>query len=141
MEEVVINDSTITETNLINQKWLDNDFYGLNISLGYENDKLDIILGGGYSYYNGDHYGYIIWAEYASNNFIDQPWYENTGKKSDGNIFGKVNYKINDLINIYADLQGRFINYEIQGTHDDLRDLTQSHRFNFFNPNFIYHKM
>ena len=76
----------------------------------------------------------MIWSEYASNSFIDKPWYENTGKKSDGNIFGKVNYKISDLVNIYADLQFRTIDYKIEGTHDDLRDLTQSHQYNFFNP-------
>ena len=134
LEDVIIGDSIITETNLINQKWLDNDFYGLNISLGYDTEKFDITLGGGYNYYNGDHYGYVIWAEYASNGFINKPWYENTGEKSDGHIFGKINYKINDLINIYADLQFRTIDYKINGIHDDLRDLTQSHQFNFFNP-------
>ena len=63
-----------------NQKWLDNDFYGVNISLGYDTEKIDVTLGGGYNYYHGDHYGYIIWAEHASNSFIDQPWYENVGK-------------------------------------------------------------
>lgn len=134
LENVIIGGDTITESNMINQKWLDNDLYGVNISLGYETEKIDVTLGGGYNYYSGDHYGYIIWAEYASNSFIDQPWYENTGTKSDGNIFGKVNYKINNLINVYADLQFRTISYQIEGTHDDLRDLTQSHQFNFFNP-------
>lgn len=133
-DDVIIGEDTITNSNIINQKWLDNDFYGVNISLGYDNDKFDITLGGGYNYYDGDHYGYVIWAEYASNSFIDKPWYENTGKKSDGNIFGKINYKINDLVNIYADLQFRTIDYKIEGTHDDLRDLTQSHHYNFFNP-------
>ena len=133
-ENVVVGTDTITETDLINQKWLDNDFYGLNISLSYDSDKIDATFGGGYNYYIGDHYGYIIWAEYAGNSFINKPWYENTGKKSDGHIFGKINYKINRVINIYADIQFRAIDYRIEGTHDDLRDLTQSHRFNFFNP-------
>jgi iron complex outermembrane receptor protein len=133
-ENVIIGGDTITETNLVRQKWLDNDFYGLNISLGYDTDKIDVTVGGGYNYYNGDHYGYIIWAEHTSNSFINKPWYENTGKKSDAHIFGKINYKINALINIYADLQFRTIDYQIEGIHDDLRDLTQSHHFNFFNP-------
>ncbi len=31
-------------------------------------------------------------------------------------------------------MQFRTIDYKIDGTHDDLRDLTQSHHFNFFNP-------
>ena len=34
-DDVIIGGDTITETNLINQKWLDNDFYGLNLALNY----------------------------------------------------------------------------------------------------------
>jgi iron complex outermembrane receptor protein len=133
-DDVIIGDDTIYSANMINQKWLDNDFYGFNLSLGYDSDKLNATLGGGYNFYDGDHFGYIIWAEYASNSFINKPWYENKGKKSDAHIFGKVNYPLNGRINVYADLQFRTIDYEIEGIHDDLRDLTQSHQFNFFNP-------
>ncbi len=133
-EDVIIGDDTISETNLIRQKWLDNDFYGLNASVNYTKEKINFTAGGGFNYYDGDHYGYIIWAEHASNSFIDKPWYENTGTKTDGNIFGKINFSPSDLVNIYADLQLRTVNYEMKGIHDDLRDLTQSHSFLFFNP-------
>ncbi|RLD61778.1 MAG: TonB-dependent receptor, partial [Bacteroidetes bacterium] len=133
-EDVIVGDSTITETNLVNQKWLDNDYVGVNVSINYNRNKIDLVFGAGANYYDGDHYGYIIWAGHASNSFIDKPWYENTGKKDDGNIFGKVNYQITKKLNLYGDIQFRRINYSIVGTHDDLRDLTQSHDFNFFNP-------
>ena len=91
-------------------------------------------LGGGWNSYNGDHYGYVIWAEHSSNSFIDKPWYENTGKKTDFNVFAKANYQLNKFLNLYGDLQVRNIDYSIDGTHDDLRDLTQEHSFTFFNP-------
>ncbi|MEZ5197982.1 MAG: TonB-dependent receptor [Bacteroidales bacterium] len=133
-ENVVVGGDTITETNLIRQKWLDNDFYGINLSMNYTINKLDISVGGNWNQYEGDHYGYIIWAEYTSNSFINEPWYENTGKKSDLNVFAKATYQLNKLIGFYGDLQYRTINYSLRGTHDDLRDLTQSHSFNFFNP-------
>jgi len=35
---------------------------------------------------------------------------------------------------LFADLQYRHINYTIDGTDDDLRDISQKHKFNFFNP-------
>ncbi len=39
-------------------------------------------------------------------------------------------------------MQYRAIDYKINGTHDDLHDLTQSHKFNFFNPKAgIYYKI
>ncbi|RLD51829.1 MAG: TonB-dependent receptor, partial [Bacteroidetes bacterium] len=120
--------------NLVNQKWLDNDYVGINVSVNYKNNKVDLVFGAGGNYYEGDHFGYIIWAEHASNSFIDKPWYENTGKKGDAHVFGKINYQITDKLNLYGDLQFRRIKYSIDGTHDDLRDLTQSHSFSFFNP-------
>ena len=134
LDDVIIGNDTITKTNMINQKWLDNDYMGVILSINYTKNKVDVTFGTGGNYYKGDHYGYIVWAEHAGNSFIDKPWYENTGKKDDRHIFGKVNYKANKKLNLYADLQFRRINYRIEGTHDDLRDLTQEHSFNFFNP-------
>jgi iron complex outermembrane receptor protein len=133
-EDVIIGGDTFTTTNLINQKWLDNDFYGLNVALNYSRNKINATFGGGWNSYKGDHFGYIIWAEHSSNSFIDKPWYENTGKKTDYNVYAKANYQLSKLLNLYADLQLRNIDYSIKGTHDDLRDLTQQHTFTFFNP-------
>jgi len=133
-EDVLIGTDTIFETNMINQKWLDNDFYGLNLAFNYHNGSWKATLGGGWNNYEGIHYGYTIWAQYASNSFINKPWYENTGKKRDFNIFGKVSFELSDNLNLFADLQYRGISYEMEGLHDDLRDLTQTHTFNFFNP-------
>lgn len=134
LDDIIIGGDTISETNLIRQKWLDNNFYGANIGLKYETDKLKLTFGGGINRYEGDHFGYIIWAEYAGNNAINKPWYENTGKKTDGNVFAKMNYQLNSGLNAYVDLQYRDINYKIDGLHDDLHDLTQQHQFQFFNP-------
>ena len=93
-DDVVIGGDTITETNLVRQKWLDNDFLGINLALNYDGERLRMTLGGGYNFYEGEHFGYIIWAEHSSNSFINRPWYENTGRKSDHHFFGKVNYRI-----------------------------------------------
>ncbi len=137
LDDVIIGQDTISETDLIRRKYLNNDFYGITFSGNYNSfGKLTASFGGGFNYYDGEHYGTIIWARYASNGTIDRRWYENTGKKTQYNIFGKINYQILKPLNVYVDLQVRGIRYEIKGIHDDLREISQEHNFSFFNPKF-----
>ncbi len=134
LDPIVIGGSTIEETDLIQQKWLDNDFLGFTYSLKYEKNKLNAILGGAWNKFSGDHYGEIIWAQYASNGEYRHRWYENTGDKTDFNIFAKATVQATEKLSVYGDLQFRKINYDIEGIHDDLRDISQTNDFNFFNP-------
>jgi iron complex outermembrane receptor protein len=134
LEEIQIGGETIKRTDLIQRKWLDNDFYGITTALSYHGDKVNSVFGGAISQYDGDHYGEVIWAEYAGNNAIRSPWYFNNGLKTDGNIYAKTNFNFNDKWIAYVDLQYRFIHYRIKGIHDDLRDISQTNDFNFFNP-------
>jgi len=141
LNDVIIGGDTITSTDLIQRKWLDNHFYGGNISLNYETKKLSANIGSGWNQYNGDHFGKVIWAQFASNGNIRHQWYNNNGLKTDFNIYGKVNYWLNLSFSVFADLQYRHIDYSIKGTHDDLRDISQKHQFDFINPKlgFVWH--
>jgi len=134
MPDTIIGTDTISNTNLIDQKWLDNHYYGINISLGYRTNRWRFNFGAGANRYDGEHSGYVIWSQVARLGDYDRPWYENTGIKNDFHVFGKASYLITDKLNLSLDLQYRYIDYKITGTHDDLRDLTQSHIYNFFNP-------
>lgn len=134
LNNLIISSDTLIDTDLIRQKWLDNDFYGVTYSLKYQGKKWDAVLGGAWNNYLGDHFGKVIWARFASNSDMDHEWYNNDGAKKDFNIFGKTNYQINSKFNLYGDLQYRIIHYEIEGIDDDSRDITQRHEFNFFNP-------
>lgn len=132
--DTIIGNDTISSTNLVRQKWLDNKYYGLNLALNYSTERINLNFGGGWNRYEGDHFGKIIWAQVIPINWLDRNWYFNTGTKTDFNIFAKANYSLTEKINLYGDLQYRSIDYKIVGTHDDLGDLTQSHTYNFFNP-------
>ncbi len=134
LEDVILNSDTITSTNLIQQKWLDNHFYGGVFSLDYQNGNLNLTVGGGWNQYLGDHFGEVIWAEYASNGDIRHRWYENDGDKTDFNIYSKAKYLLFNKLSTYIDFQYRNINYSIDGIDDDLRNITQNHKFEFFNP-------
>lgn len=135
LQNVTIGNDTITETDLIRRKYLQNDFYGATFSANYNDfNRLQTSFGASWNYYDGDHFGHVIWAAYASNGSIDRRWYENTGTKQQFNVFGKTNYQLTSKLNAFLDLQLRGIHYQIKGTHDDLRDISQEHDFLFFNP-------
>jgi iron complex outermembrane receptor protein len=127
-------DSLISRCDLIRRKYLDNDFYGLTFALNYQQKRVLAVLGGSLNSYDGNHFGTVVWTQFAGNSLKDHEWYRGTGKKSDQNIYAKVNFQATDRTNLYLDLQFRHINYKITGIDDDLRDITQRHSFNFLNP-------
>lgn len=120
----------ITTTDLIRQKWLDNDFYGTTFSAKYKTEKLDVILGGGWNKYEGDHYGKVIWARYASQSELGDHYYDDFSTKTDGNIFAKANYQFTEKLSFYGDLQYRRVTYKANSAETGLVD----DDFNFFNP-------
>lgn len=136
LNDVVIGDSTITSTDLIRRRWLDNDFYGFTFSANYFTSKLDMTLGGGWNQYDGDHFGEVIWAEYASNSDIRERYYDNVGNKTDFNIYLKTNYQMSDAFNLFADLQVRTIDYRTYGIDSDRRTIDVGGDYTFFNPKF-----
>ncbi|MGG7036302.1 MAG: TonB-dependent receptor [Flavobacterium sp.] len=125
-----VNGTIINTTDLIRQKWLDNDFYGTTFSANYKKDKLDLILGGGWNKYEGDHFGQIIWARYASTSESGDHYYDDFATKTDGNIFAKANYQLTDKFSLYGDLQYRRVNYKADGVQPEFVNDT----FDFFNP-------
>lgn len=121
---------TETSTDLIRQKWLDNDFYGTTFSANYKNEKLDVILGGGWNKYEGDHFGKVIWARYASQSELGDHYYDDAATKADGNIFAKANYQITEKISLFGDLQLRNVHYKANSWETGV----VNDNFNFFNP-------
>ena len=127
---IVINGTTINRTDLIRQKWLDNDFYGTTFSANYKKEKLDVIFGGGWNKYGGSHFGKVIWSRFASQSELGDKYYDDYAVKIDGNIFAKANYQITDKLSLFGDLQFRSVNYKADGVQANSVDDT----FNFFNP-------
>ena len=127
---LVVNGTTIDATDLIRQKWLDNDFYGTTFSANYKDNKVDFIFGGAYNQYNGKHFGKVIWARYASTSELGDHYYDNYGNKNDGNVFAKVNYQLTTKWSLYGDLQYRQVQYQANGVAAGLVNDT----FHFFNP-------
>ncbi|GAB3292702.1 TonB-dependent receptor [Hymenobacter humi] len=137
LENVVIGNQTITRTNLIDQKWLDNYFYGGTFALNYQpkdNDKFQATIGGAANRFDNDHYGEVIWAQYASNGNIRHRYYFNTATKTDNNAYARATWQVLPRLGVYGDLQVRHIEYNIDGKEDDQNDVTTRARYTFFNP-------
>lgn len=144
LKDFTVGSTTISESDLVQQKWLDNDFGGAVFSLNYKADKLSATLGGGANRYVGNSFGKIMWVKnYADDvNFAPgQEFYRSKGDKSDANVYAKANYELLKGLSAYLDLQYRHIDYSIKGQNDKfdwnkmaMQALDIHQKFNFFNP-------
>ena len=117
-------------TDLIRQKWLDNDFYGTTISINYKSEKLNLIIGGAYNKYEGTHFGKVIWARFASQSELGDRYYDDFATKTDANLFAKANFQLSKKISFYGDLQIRNVHYKANSLETGL----VNDNFSFFNP-------
>jgi iron complex outermembrane receptor protein len=122
--------NTITETDLIRQLWLDNVYMGTNFSFQRKTKNNELILGGGNSTYNGNHFGKIIWAGTGIEK--DYRWYDLDAKKQEQHLFGKWLHKYNDF-HFFGDIQARNVNYNIEGFRNN-PGLKIDQKWLFINP-------
>ena len=134
LNDVNVGNTTIASTANIVQKWLDNDFYVLTANIRHKGDQTDVVFGTLLSSYQGDHFGNLIWARYASNAQPKHEFYRNKGEKNEFSAFGKITHQLGDSFTAYADLQYRRVNYTARGSLDELGNIGIEDEFNFINP-------
>jgi len=130
------NGTLFTSSDLIRRRWLDNHFVGGLASLQKKFGNSTFITGAGFNKYIGDHYGQVAWAAVDSSIDNDDHYYDNTGNKTDLNAFAKLDYKLNDRLSIFGDLQVRNITYDIMGFDNDMVNLNIDTSMTFVNPKF-----
>lgn len=122
-------------TDLIRRRWLDNDFYVINVSANYRKNEVNLQFGASISDYDGDHYGEVIWARSLSENAaIRDRYYEGNGRKKEFSLFAKSTYRLNDALTLFGDLQLRKVSYKTKGITSDLVNMRIDENYNFFNP-------
>jgi iron complex outermembrane recepter protein len=135
---VTVGQQVVNRTDLVRRRWLDNHFYGVVGSLNYNNRKgLDITGGWGWNFYDGDHFGEVIWANVAPEGMIGDRYYDNNATKSDYHAFVKTSYQVTNKLNAFVDLQFRAIDYTFEGlavVNEEVLVTDQNVTFNFFNP-------
>jgi len=135
------------ESDYIDRRWLDNDFYGVLYSLNNQSEDFNVNIGGSLNKYNGLHFGEYLWYDQVNSNVnqydFKEKFYDDFGDKGEFNIYAKIDYYITDKLTLYGDLQYRNIKYEAgisaNSTFtgfivDGFESLNKS--FNFFNPKF-----
>ena len=133
-DELTVDGQTVNTTDLIRRRWLDNDYYVFNANANYKNNDIDLIFGTSISHYDGDHFGEVVWARFASQSNIRDRYYDGNGKKNDFSLFSKATYKLNDKVQLYGDIQVRNVNYSTSGITSDLVELLVDENYTFFNP-------
>ena len=139
------NAMTWATSDLVRQKKMDNDFYGVVASIQYDNkSNLQATLGGGWNKYDGNHFGLVKWVKKPVDALLpDHKYYDNNTKKTDFNVYGKVTYEFLRGLNAFVDLQYRHVGVKMEGPTDEINwDNSQrivynmDESFNFFNPKF-----
>lgn len=122
--------NVLFETDLIRQLWLDNLYRGSNFSFQKKYKNNEIILGGGSSIYDGNHFGKIIWAQAGIDK--DFKWYDLDARKQEQHLFGKWLHKYNDF-HFFGDIQARNVGYNIEGFRNN-PGLKVDQKWLFINP-------
>ena len=122
---------TLTSTDLIRRLWLDNYFYGGIFSVQLKKDKAHFTIGGGWNEYDGRHYDVVIWAREGFPK--DYIYSDLPARKRDVNLYAKLLQSFGSGFSAFADLQGRFVDYEIRGFESN-PGIRIHKNYSFFNP-------
>ena len=134
LPNIVENGNTITRTDFIRKKWLDNSFYGVVSNLYGSFENLNLNFGVAANQYFGRHFGNVTGVNYTQ--ISEHEYYRNNALKNEVSGFAKAIYKINQF-EIFGDLQFRNLDYKtyvLQANAEEGMDLKE--KWTFFNPKF-----
>ena len=126
------------EGDYISRKQMDNNGITGNIAANYNGDKLSFTIGDNMLYFNGYHFGNVLWFRDTALH-INTPyeWYRYNGTKVDNSFYAKATYDFNRNLNAYVDLQLRTVNYKLRGNTDD-RNVNKQQTTLDFNENYLF---
>ena len=135
-----------SKSDFIHRKKMDNNGYTGILSAAFQTERFSATLGNTYLYYDGWHFGNLIWAQDdLSLDGVNQleisedhpyEWYRNRGQKHDNTAFLKLNYDFSQRFNMYGDLQVRFVDYTLSGMDDSFDSIPYHENYLFVNPKF-----
>ena len=134
LKPFTIGNTTISDSENISQKWLDNDYYVITLGLNYNTEDTSLNFGGLYSYYVGDHFGDLIWGQNLGEVLPNHRFYENQGIKKEGSFFAKATQTFSEGFTGFIDLQLRSIGYQVSGQIAGPASFSVDDNFVFFNP-------
>ena len=127
---------------LIREKLMRNHLGGLNAAAAYAADNLDLAFGGSWSYYSCPHWGELDWMQETDPaDYRSKRWYDNDVDKQDANLFARANWTVARGLNLFADMQYRYVHYKAWGVNDNydeasggMQPIDVDETYHFFNP-------
>ncbi|NCI46893.1 TonB-dependent receptor [Sediminibacterium soli] len=132
LPNVVSGGTTVTKADLVRRRWLDNYFYGQIASVQYKGEKDEWVLGGGWTKYDGGHFGTIPWIQTGSVP-AGYRYYDYPAVKKDLNLYAKWQHEIAPRWYTFADIQYRSVSHNMSGFEGNAK-LLVNRRFDFVNP-------
>lgn len=137
-----IYDEAVSKSDLVRQKRMENDFYGLVASLNYERpQRVTANIGGAINRYDGDHFGRVVKVTTPGIDYDrNHRYYDNNAVKTDANLYLKATYMLLPAVSVFGDVQTRWVNYKMRGTSQEYDDdkqqmpLSMKRNYKFFNP-------
>lgn len=130
----IIDGVTYKKSDLIIQQAMDNYYYAATTNVNYNKGDVRVTAGAAYAFYDGDHFGNVLWSKYNQNIPDNFEWYLNNGKKSDVSAFLRGEWNIVEQLTAFADVQYRHVYYRLKGPDKDAQLLDWNKSYHFFNP-------
>ena len=127
---------------LIREKLMRNHLGGVNAAAAYAAENLDLAFGGSWSYYSCPHWGELDWMQETDPaDYRSKRWYDNDVDKQDANLFARANWTVARGLNLFADMQYRYVHYKAWGVNDNydeasggMQPIDVDETYHFFNP-------
>ena len=139
--EYGLTDDSSLEGDLIREKLMRNHLGGVQGTATYTSDRVELSLGGSWSYYTCPHWGELDWVEGMEGRTFTDRWYDNDVKKHDGNLFARLSWQAADRLRLFSDLQYRYVSYKAWGVNDNydwttgaMQPIDVDKQYHFFNP-------
>ncbi|MCP4632163.1 MAG: TonB-dependent receptor [candidate division Zixibacteria bacterium] len=106
-------DPSLTEVDLVRQKWVTKNQYGWNPRFDWNYDKGKATFGLSYYHFNSEHWGQVVWAENLLGNINPRNrYYEYFGKKNFVSMYALNYYNLSDKIRLMSNIQLKYLRYD-----------------------------
>ena len=142
----------VKKTDLVRQKGLLQDTYGVVANVTFRKDAWDVVGGASVQQFKGNHFGYLTYAanpevaaRYGISASDPRKYYDSDASKLDASAYLRASLALSDIWSVFGDLQYRHVHYKTDGYNDKYvidkeTDIPSKHmldvdvRYHFFNP-------
>ena len=115
--------STVSHTDLVRQKGMDQHTGGLVLHLRHDTPRLQLDLGHAQQYFGSNHYGHLTYIahEELEQQLLHQgayTYYRNDSRKTDISTFARVIWHATPHCDLFGDLGYRYVHYSLTGQND-----------------------